>query len=340
MAVGVCLEYGHEMRGLRHKALQIACIGKQCAGIYFHPGPGGVGYLLRPDAAPDPQYDRAGGGAAQADGDIVAQAVFHKDAPQPQHPCRAANNDDDSRVQYVYEQREAAERHLNRALPAGEQGKEKIHDGGQEHIHAVVPLPALRSGIERLGEHEGKAHNKARNFKTCSAWFGISQLSSQPHEDGSKEEAAACVAHESKQTVVNAADYGDVFDKAPVTVTQQAEQVEYCHRGQACPTAQPAHEHPCQPGAEYGGREIPEMVERALEEHLLHKIDHVPALQMPGIYVDRQVQRRAGSVDYGSLLQETAHIRSLGEYKKARDHEEKRHGHARYDAGEDEIGRL
>ena len=275
--------------------------------------------------------------AADADGDVVTQAVLDEDVPQPEEARRAAHNDYDGGVQHVHQQGEAAERQAHRALHAREQRKEEVHHEGEQHVHAVVPLPALGARVERLGQHQRKGQHEPGGLKADTAPLGHAHLRAEEHEHGREEQAVARVAHQGKQRVICAAHAGDAFDKSPVAVAQQAEDVQRRDDGGADAAACHAHQQRGQPRAQKRRGEVPEVVERALKEHLLHEVEQSPALEMPGVDVDGQVQRRAGGVDNGGLFKEAPHAGALGQDKIARDHEEKRHGHTGDHAREDKV---
>ena len=149
---------------------------------------------------------------------------------------------------------------------------------------------------------------------------------------GAKEEPVAGVAHEREYPAVERAQAGDVLDKPPVAVAEEAERVQDYDRNAGALLAQAAQEQIGEPQAEYCSGQVPEMVKRALEKRLTRELKEIPALQVPGVDVDGQIERRARGVDYEQLFKASAHIHAAEDEIAGR-HEEKRHGHARDDAG-------
>ena len=110
VAVGITFEHGHQLAALGSELRKPAGVILERGEVYLDPGPRGVGDAAGLYTLPEPEDCGARGGAPEADGDVVAEAVLHQRAPQPERPRRAAHGDNDGGVEDIDEQGEIAER--------------------------------------------------------------------------------------------------------------------------------------------------------------------------------------------------------------------------------------
>ena len=320
VAVGVRFDHRHQAAAGGGGLLQNAGVGTQRRRVQFAPGAG----IRAGPQRPQPVQQQGGRKTERKHGGKMRGAVFHQQRTGPGQAGQPPYRHDAARVQQINEQRNIPGRPVAPGVAGEQKRKQAYHYHRQQQIHAVMPLCAKAAQPQRFRRHGGKAQAQPRRRAARG------QRTPAPGQRRPQQKEKRRV----KQTVAGVfayAEHGGIkrgqrrytVNKAEVAVAAKTDEVQKsgCRhpgaRAELCKA--PGDQH-----APQKSREVPQVVKRSFP----HKAAQPRGGAVPGVEIQRQVERRSGQIDEHVVPDEAPEPlpAAAGEEIPA-DHEKKRNGH-------------